>query len=80
MTDMIAETVADDDAPKRRGRKPDPLVAYRKAHEKAERARKAYEKVQALATAKEEAEAVEQEAYAALQDALGDIPVPGAAG
>ncbi|MGW0682932.1 hypothetical protein ACWD2L_06160 [Streptomyces sp. NPDC002754] len=63
----------------KRGRKPDPLVAYRKAHDKAERARKAYEKVQALATAKAEAEEAEQAAYLSLQKALGDIPVPPAA-
>lgn len=78
MTENTTET--DVDTPKRRGRKPDPLVAYRKAHEKAERARRAYEKVQVLATAKEEAEAEEAEAYEVLQAALGDIPMPGAAG
>lgn len=74
---MEIETADVDMAPSRRGRKPDPVLAYKKAHQKAEKARLAYQKVQNIAEAKEEAEALEQEAYSELQAYLETLPAPG---
>lgn len=67
----------------RRGPKPNPLVRYRKANEKADKARAAFVKVQslsqqveALGAAKAEAEAEEQAAYRELQESLAEIAPP----
>jgi len=69
-------------ATKRRGPKPNNVGrlsgAYQRAHAKAEKARRAYAKVQRLAEELAAAEQAEQEAYDALQEALAELPGPGA--
>lgn len=59
----------------RKGPKPNPFARLERARVKAEKARTAYRKVQAVADALAVAEAEEQEALAALQDALAAVGV-----
>jgi hypothetical protein len=57
----------------KRGRKPDPILRYRKAKEAAEKLRQQMATKDSLAERLEAAEAAEEEAYKALNEELNEL-------